>query len=796
MPPVHRGQSSNALLLKGLLIAASVVLPSKSSISSACGTLSFIVWLFAQSPQILTNYRRGSVEGLSLVFLGQWMAGDVTNLLGCILTDQLTFQKVTAAWFCLVDVVLLAQFAVYSRRSRIAEQSRLDASAVKSRANSTIVPTRSRSMTAERDERTALLQTSSIAALDEMYESLYSPLMTQRSHGQRTRSSSVRTLGLGHEHPFAVPQRCAYCRSKQLRSGPTSGDELPDMSASADLGSVTERHRMGRKRRATSQTAPSSPTQTLAEVNRGRRRGREGIGSLWADGLNSSRVGIAEAAPAARVRSAHVTPSNSRSSSKRRGRPAVRSAHAPAAHADARTQGPWPLSQAQSEASISRSRELVGEEALKVANMLAEHLHRQHSTHGRRPSHWHEAANNSHHQHRSESRRAEDVLSSAKTSRATSRSASIVSSPACDGACRCFSVDRHRSRQALPSGAKIRYDGAGPNIAGRLLKGQVDAMPRIDSIASGSGSSSDPDIGGLPLAMGRPAPRGVSALSEGRGPAPIAQSDAFSRRVSRLRQPNWAQVIGVLLLISLAGYAVHLMRMSRVPNSSTINTGFATMNQSRTPREHSNNCSVLANSRSRMQPLVRHTWLPAAGDRDPDGDIPPLSKRLLIGRLLSWLCTLLYLTSRLPQIYTNHIRQSVAGLSILLFCSAFTGNLLYSISIVTNPLADGKDDGGDFWRECLPFLIGSAGTLVFDAVVVAQWWVWGHREPGKHRNGRETRKRRRRRLDKGKHGHDCQAGTGDPCNHRCKPRHLQGGVGYSYGAVASGVDAAEEHATC
>jgi hypothetical protein len=34
----------------------------------------------------------GSVEGLSLPFLVQWLLGDTTNLIGCLLTKQLPFQ--------------------------------------------------------------------------------------------------------------------------------------------------------------------------------------------------------------------------------------------------------------------------------------------------------------------------------------------------------------------------------------------------------------------------------------------------------------------------------------------------------------------------------------------------------------------------------------------------------------------------------------------------------------------------------------------------------------------------------
>uniref|UniRef100_V5EQY3 Uncharacterized protein n=2 Tax=Kalmanozyma brasiliensis (strain GHG001) TaxID=1365824 RepID=V5EQY3_KALBG len=95
----------------------------------------------------------------------------------------------------------------------------------------------------------------------------------------------------------------------------------------------------------------------------------------------------------------------------------------------------------------------------------------------------------------------------------------------------------------------------------------------------------------------------------------------------------------------------------------------------------------------------------------------------LVGRISAWLCALLYITSRIPQIWENHIRRSVAGLSILLFIAAFTGNLLYTISVLTNPSASGEGSRA-YLQESLPFLLGSGGTLVFDLIIVAQWMAW------------------------------------------------------------------------
>lgn len=107
LPHVHAVTSSAALIHH--LSALDGSSSTRSTISSVTGSVSFFVWLFAQSPQIYKNYQRKSVEGLSLVFLFQWIAGDVLNLIGCILTRQLAFQVAVATWFVLVDVVLTAQ---------------------------------------------------------------------------------------------------------------------------------------------------------------------------------------------------------------------------------------------------------------------------------------------------------------------------------------------------------------------------------------------------------------------------------------------------------------------------------------------------------------------------------------------------------------------------------------------------------------------------------------------------------------------------------------------------------------
>lgn len=109
------------------------------------------------------------------------------------------------------------------------------------------------------------------------------------------------------------------------------------------------------------------------------------------------------------------------------------------------------------------------------------------------------------------------------------------------------------------------------------------------------------------------------------------------------------------------------------------------------------------------------------------------------GTILSWFSTLLYLGSRLPQLYKNWSRKSTAGLSPGLFIAAFFGNLFYSTSIIANPNAwydcDAYGNGGwagkdgndriEWILSALPFWLGAAGVLGLDGAVGVQFLLYG-----------------------------------------------------------------------
>lgn len=79
------------------------------ALSGICGSISIACWVVVFSPQILENFRRQSAEGLSVVFIIVWLAGDVFNILGGVLQGILPTMLILAVYYTLADVVLLGQ---------------------------------------------------------------------------------------------------------------------------------------------------------------------------------------------------------------------------------------------------------------------------------------------------------------------------------------------------------------------------------------------------------------------------------------------------------------------------------------------------------------------------------------------------------------------------------------------------------------------------------------------------------------------------------------------------------------
>nr|POE72762.1 putative vacuolar amino acid transporter ypq3 [Quercus suber] len=116
----------------------------------------------------------------------------------------------------------------------------------------------------------------------------------------------------------------------------------------------------------------------------------------------------------------------------------------------------------------------------------------------------------------------------------------------------------------------------------------------------------------------------------------------------------------------------------------------------------------------------------------------------ILGQVFGYICAVLYLGSRIPQLLLNYRRKSTEGLNALFFLFACIGNLTYVLSIFAyEPMCSRHRHG--HWHEsrCGPgearavygryilvntsWLAGSLGTLFLDFAVFVQFFMYrGH----------------------------------------------------------------------
>ena len=116
------------------------------------------------------------------------------------------------------------------------------------------------------------------------------------------------------------------------------------------------------------------------------------------------------------------------------------------------------------------------------------------------------------------------------------------------------------------------------------------------------------------------------------------------------------------------------------------------------------------------------------------------------GQVFGYLCAVLYLGSRIPQLLLNYRRKSTEGISILFFLFACVGNLTYVMSIFAyepgcarfesfDDVRGGCESGewarayGQYILLNASWLIGSAGTFLLDLMIFGQFWIYMDRKP-------------------------------------------------------------------
>lgn len=112
-------------------------------------------------------------------------------------------------------------------------------------------------------------------------------------------------------------------------------------------------------------------------------------------------------------------------------------------------------------------------------------------------------------------------------------------------------------------------------------------------------------------------------------------------------------------------------------------------------------------------------WRPSAvGGEDGADDATPIG-----AEVLGYASAVCYLGARIPQIIKNQRERSCDGLSLLFFLLSLLGNASYGAGILFHSVQRG------YILTNLPWLIGSLGTMVEDAIIFVQFHAFGEKVP-------------------------------------------------------------------
>ncbi|KFO07218.1 Lysosomal amino acid transporter 1, partial [Balearica regulorum gibbericeps] len=92
---------------------------SRDVASIVLGLVSIFCFAAASFPQFYQACKTGIMDrALSIYFLLGWLGGDLLNLIGSFLADQLPLQIYTAVYYVLADLVMLSLYCYYKVKNR------------------------------------------------------------------------------------------------------------------------------------------------------------------------------------------------------------------------------------------------------------------------------------------------------------------------------------------------------------------------------------------------------------------------------------------------------------------------------------------------------------------------------------------------------------------------------------------------------------------------------------------------------------------------------------------------------
>ena len=87
------------------------------AIGNVCGDISDLIWFFVLVPQIWKNWRRRSVDGLSILWASANFTGSLVNGFFAFSASLPLFIKISAVYMPILEFSILVQFWRYSKHT-------------------------------------------------------------------------------------------------------------------------------------------------------------------------------------------------------------------------------------------------------------------------------------------------------------------------------------------------------------------------------------------------------------------------------------------------------------------------------------------------------------------------------------------------------------------------------------------------------------------------------------------------------------------------------------------------------